>query len=119
MRGQWRETAASGSITKKEEVVNLKACDEAERRELLAFGRQLVAGHMRIKVWPRLIVNGVWIFLVRVTRNPTAWPVLVRRVGLLRRDEQLEDSRATVRSQHGVECRFSRFLPEGYCRLAV
>jgi hypothetical protein len=43
----------------------------------------------------------------------------VRRVGLLRRDEQLEDSRATVRSQHGVECRFSRFLPEGYCRLAV
>jgi len=103
VRDQWRETAAARSLSKKEEVVNLEACDEAERWEPFAFGRQLVTDHVRIEVWLRLFGNGVGVFVVRVARDPAAWPVLVWHVGELRGDKELEDGSSTVRSEHGVK----------------
>ena len=42
---------------------------------------------MRVKVRLGLFVNGVGVLVVRVARDPTAWPVLEWRVGLLRGNE--------------------------------
>jgi len=66
-----------------EHVVDLEACEDTRRCDILAFRSELVTNYMGGKVRLILLRNGFRVFSVRMAWKPVARPVRLRGVALV------------------------------------
>jgi hypothetical protein len=64
-------------------VVYLEAREDTRWRDVLASGGELVTYYMGGKAWLVFLCNRIGVLSVRVSRQPVARPVRLRRVSLV------------------------------------